>query len=66
VATDVVKDAHSITAVRYVLDNDTKEGFLFYRPTNGRAALLDVFSITNDLLEEDEINWKNCSGLCTD
>jgi hypothetical protein len=48
-ATDVVEDAHSITSVRYVLENDKKEAFLFFIPIDDR-----VFSIRNRFLEENE------------
>jgi len=27
---------------------------------------LEVFNITNHFLEENGINWENCTGLCTD
>jgi hypothetical protein len=35
-------------------------------PIFGRATSLEVFSITDHFLEENELNWENCNGLCTD
>jgi hypothetical protein len=38
---------------------------LFCKPVDGRAASLEVFSIINHFLEENEINWEDCIGPCT-
>jgi hypothetical protein len=54
-ATDVVRDAHLITYIRYVLENDVKENCLFCRCADGRAVSLEVFNIINTFLEESEI-----------
>jgi hypothetical protein len=41
-----------------ILGNDIKEDFLFCKPTDVRTVSLEVFSIINHFLEENEINWK--------
>jgi hypothetical protein len=65
-ATEVVIDAHLITSVWYVLENDIKEDILFCKGTDGRATSLEVFNTINHFLGKNGINWENCTGLCTD
>jgi hypothetical protein len=38
----------------------------FYKPVDGRTTSSEIFNIINHFLEENEINWENCIGLCTD
>jgi hypothetical protein len=64
-ATDVVKGAHLIIYIRYVLKNDIKRDLLFCKATDGTATSLKVFNIINHYLEENNINWENCTRLCT-
>jgi hypothetical protein len=52
-ATNVDKDAHLVTCVQYVLENDIKE-FLYCKSINGRTMSLEVFNIINYFLQEDE------------
>jgi hypothetical protein len=66
VATDVVKYLHLITHVQPVLVRDIKEDLSFCKPTDGRAISLEVFNLINHLVEDNEINWEKCTGLCTD
>jgi hypothetical protein len=63
---DAVKDALLITYVCCVLESGIKKVILFCKSVDGRATSLEVFSIINHFLEENEINWENCIGLCTD
>jgi hypothetical protein len=65
-AADVIKGAHLIIYVRYVLENVLNWDLLFCKPTDGTATLLEVFNIMNRFQEENEINWERCIGLCTD
>jgi hypothetical protein len=51
----VVKDAHLITSVWYVLENDIKEDFLFCTLIDGRATSLELFSITNHSIGANKI-----------
>jgi hypothetical protein len=49
-----------------VLEDDIKEDLLFCKPVDGTATTLEVFNVIKCFPEENEINWKNCIGLCTD
>jgi len=49
-----------------VLEYDIKENFLFCEPIDGRTVSQEVFNIINHFLEENEINWENLIGLCSD
>jgi len=40
--------------------------FLVCRPIDDRAMSLEVLTIINYFLKENDINWENCIGLCTD
>jgi hypothetical protein len=61
-ATDIVRDLHLITSVRYVLKKNIEEDC---KRIDDRATSLEVFNI-NEFLEEYERYWDNCIGLCTD
>jgi len=37
---------------------------LFHKHVDGRATSLEVFSTIKHFLEENEINWEICIGLC--
>lgn len=65
-ATDVVKDAHLITYVRYISANEIKEDLLFCKPIVGRATAVEVFNMIDNFFNEHGISWENCVGLCTD
>ncbi|XP_066978963.1 zinc finger BED domain-containing protein 5-like [Macrobrachium rosenbergii] len=65
-ATDVVKDAHLISYVRYISANEIKEDLLFCEPRVGRATAAEVFNMIDNFFSEHGINWDNCVGLCTD
>jgi hypothetical protein len=54
--TEVVKGANLITYFQFVLENDVKEDFLFFTPTDGRAISLEVFDIIGHFLQMNEIN----------
>jgi hypothetical protein len=50
---EAIKDAHLIYYVRYMLENYTKDDFLFLKPLRGRPMSLEVFSIINHSVEEN-------------
>jgi hypothetical protein len=55
-AANVIKDTHLITYVwyKYVLENYTKEDFLFRKATDDKATLLEVVNIINCFVEKKE------------
>jgi len=62
----IVKDAHLITYVWFVFENCMKENCLFFEATDGTTTSLEVLNIINHYVEENEINWDICIGMCTD
>lgn len=65
-ATDIAKDAHLIAYVRYVAENNILEDILFCKPIPGKTTSIEIFNIMDSFLEENDITWNNCIGLCTD
>ena len=61
------KDAYLICYVRFI-DNDGNivEDLLFCKPilTNCRAQ--ELFTILNNFIQKNNLEWKCCVGLCTD
>jgi hypothetical protein len=49
-----------------ILESDIKEDFLYFIPTDDRTTSLEVLNIINHFIEENEINWDNSIGHCTD
>ena len=66
-ATTSHKDAYLICYVRFI-DNDDNivEDMLFCKPilTNCRAH--ELFTILNNFIQKNNLEWKYCVGLCTD
>ncbi|XP_026476390.1 zinc finger BED domain-containing protein 5-like [Ctenocephalides felis] len=65
-ATDVAKDAHLITYIRYVMENDIREELLFCKAIEGKATASEIFNMIDNFFIENGILWENCVGLCTD
>lgn len=65
-ATDSNKDAHFIAYVRFCDDLSVVEELLFCKPIELKATALALFAILNDFMNEANIEWKNCVGICTD
>jgi len=65
-ATDVFKDTlNYLCSVR--VGKGYRVGiFLFFKPADGRGTSSVVINIIKKFLEKIEINWENCTGLCTD
>ncbi|XP_026481385.1 zinc finger BED domain-containing protein 5-like [Ctenocephalides felis] len=64
--TDVAKDAHLITYIRHVMENDIREELLFCKAIEGKATASEIFNIIDNFFIEKGILWENCVGLCTD
>ncbi|XP_063902632.1 zinc finger BED domain-containing protein 5-like [Zophobas morio] len=65
-ATDSNKDAHLIAYVRFCAGTSAVEELLFCKPIELKATALALFAILNDFVNEGNIEWKNCVGICTD
>ncbi|XP_026467745.1 zinc finger BED domain-containing protein 5-like [Ctenocephalides felis] len=65
-ATDVANDAHLITYIRYVMENDIREELLFCKAIEGKATASEIFNMIDNFFIENGILWENCVGLCTD
>ncbi|KFM71132.1 Zinc finger BED domain-containing protein 5, partial [Stegodyphus mimosarum] len=65
-ATDSNKDTHFIIYVRFCCNMSVVEELRFCKPTELKATALAIFAILNDFMNEANIEWKNCVGICTD
>ncbi|GFV56178.1 SCAN domain-containing protein 3 [Trichonephila clavipes] len=64
-ATDSNKDAHFIAYVRF-WDDMYEVELLFCKPMKLKATAISLFDILNNFINEANIEWKNCDGICTD
>jgi zinc finger BED domain-containing protein 5/7/8/9 len=65
-ATDSNKDAHLIAYVRFCDGMSAVEELLFCKLIELKATALALFAILNDFINEANLEWKNCVGICTD
>lgn len=65
-ATDSNKDAHLIAYVRFCDNISIVEELLFCKPIELKTTALALFAILNGFMNEANIEWKNCVGICTD
>ncbi|KAM4592425.1 zinc finger BED domain-containing protein 5-like [Odontesthes bonariensis] len=65
-STDVASCAQVLVYVRYRECLDIKEEFLFCRPLPARATGEEMFTIMNDFMRENDIDWTRCCGICSD
>ncbi|KFM71597.1 SCAN domain-containing protein 3, partial [Stegodyphus mimosarum] len=65
-ATDSNKKAHFIAYVRFCDNMSVVEELLFCKPIEPKATALALFAILNDFMNETNIEWKNCVGICSD
>ncbi|GFT40404.1 zinc finger MYM-type protein 6 [Trichonephila clavipes] len=65
-ATDSNKDAHFIAYVRFWDGMSAVEELLFCKPIKLKATAIALFDILNNFINEANIEWKNCVGICTD
>ncbi|KAF8776962.1 Zinc finger MYM-type protein 6 like protein [Argiope bruennichi] len=64
-ATDSNKGAHLIAYVRFCDNMSVVVELLFCKPIELKTTVLALFSILNDFMNETNIKWKNCVGICT-
>ncbi|GFY32647.1 zinc finger MYM-type protein 6 [Trichonephila clavipes] len=65
-ATDSNKDVHFIAYVRFWDGMSVVEELLFCKPIKHKATAIALFDILNNFINEANIDWKNCVGICTD
>ncbi|GFU28558.1 zinc finger MYM-type protein 6 [Trichonephila clavipes] len=65
-ATDSNKDAHFIAYVRFWGGMSAVKELLFCKPIKLKATAMALFDILNNFINEANIEWKNCVGICTD
>ncbi|GFS87994.1 SCAN domain-containing protein 3 [Trichonephila clavipes] len=65
-ATDSNKDAHFIAYVRFWDGMSAVEELLFCKPIKLKTTAIALFDILNNFINEANIEWKNCVGICTD
>lgn len=65
-ATDNSKDAHLICYVRFIHEANFWEDLMFCKPITGGTSGQELFDIVDSYMDEHEIPWKNCVGVCTD
>ncbi|GBN00788.1 hypothetical protein AVEN_34297-1 [Araneus ventricosus] len=63
---DSNKDVHLIAYVQFCDGTSAVEELLFFKPIKLKATALALFAILNDFMNEVNIKWKNCVGICTD
>ncbi|KAL4148669.1 hypothetical protein QTP88_002841 [Uroleucon formosanum] len=65
-ATDNNKDAYLICYVRFMDGVDIIEELLFCKFILSGTKAKDLFDITNNFMDHNNIKWENCLGVCTD
>ncbi|GFT68069.1 zinc finger MYM-type protein 6 [Trichonephila clavipes] len=65
-ATASNKDAHFIAYVRFWDGMSAVEELLSCKPIKLKATAIALFDILNNFINEANIEWKNCVGICTD
>lgn len=65
-ATDSHKDAHLFCYVRYVNEKHLIEDLLFCIEIKGGTSGKELFEIVDSFISENDINWEDCVGVCTD
>ncbi|GFX92305.1 zinc finger MYM-type protein 6 [Trichonephila clavipes] len=65
-ATDSNKDAPFIAYARFWDGMSAVEEPLFCKPIKIKATAVALFDILNNFINEANIEWKNCVGICTD
>ncbi|KAK5870459.1 hypothetical protein PBY51_003403 [Eleginops maclovinus] len=65
-ATDSNKDCLLITYVRFIAAGDMKEDLLFCKKLKTRATADELFKVIDTYLQEANLKWEGCVGVCTD
>ncbi|XP_075070632.1 protein FAM200A-like isoform X2 [Mixophyes fleayi] len=65
-ATDSNKDAHLICYTRFVDGDNIVEDLLFCKSITAGAKAQDMFQIIDTFMSENNLDWTECVGVCTD
>ena len=65
-STDISGKAQLIAFIRFVSDGKISDQFFCCKELKERTTGQDIFDILSKYLEENELTWKECVGLCTD
>lgn len=65
-STDITNFAQLMTYVRYEHEQAVEEEFLFCESLAERTTANEIFLKIKDFVVANEINWKNCVGVCSD
>ncbi len=58
--------AQLLAYVRYEWENEIKEDFLFCKELRTTTTANNIFETLDNFMRSNEINWKDCIGVCTD
>jgi hypothetical protein len=61
-----VGSAQLLVFVRYCLEENVQEEFMFCLPLSERCTGSDLFKAVNDCFTAEDISWANCVGNCSD
>ena len=65
-STDISGKAQLIAFIRFVSDGKISDQFFSCKELKERTTGQDIFDTLSKYLEENELTWKECVGLCTD
>uniref|UniRef100_A0A9J7Z8E8 DUF4371 domain-containing protein n=1 Tax=Cyprinus carpio carpio TaxID=630221 RepID=A0A9J7Z8E8_CYPCA len=65
-STDISNSALLLVFVRYCMDSNLCEDLLFCKELPTRTAADNVMHCLNEYFTEKGLDWKYCSGICTD
>lgn len=65
-STDIVNCAQLFVYIRYIFDMELKEEFLFCEELSNYCTASEIFKILNQFVQDNNLDWKRCVGLCTD
>ena len=65
-STDIAQCAQFLMYARFVSGNNIKEEILFCRPMESCTTAEDIFQVTSDFFQENELSWDSLIGVCTD
>lgn len=64
--TDISGQAHLVSLVRYIDEDDVKEHILFCKILEKHTTVEAIFSVINQFFSEQRLIWKSCMSMCTD